>query len=388
MKTVLVLLLLGPVAGWSQSTKITPADVQRRQSYLIMRDSSVVRGQVIRQDSSLITVRKRNRQLTFIEADQLVRVMANRPDVPLNLVPVRTVGPVRVFVFKDGTQVEGQFVRRDSAMITVRKRNGQLTYFEPELLARMDTVQVEARFDSDRNFPGRFAPWLLMGPTAYNPDKGRFYYRNTWLLLNEFQYGITRNWSIGVNFATPIPYLIYSDTYLGSGQFATNNSRLVTKLSAPIGDRFRLGVQASYQSGQQFTYTRGRDVWTFQALASVGSSQHNVTLGYGRRMQANQGLKQYSFFRVPDQSFLSLGIIQKLSPRLSFVSDNTLNLGRRYGYYADSKASVSAALRIDRRRHAFDLGVFTLIHQYPYLWDGRTTQLFPYIGYNLLIGHD
>ena len=33
-----------------------------------------------------------------------------------------------------------------------------------------------------------------------------------------------------------------------------------------------------------------------------------------------------------------------------------MNVGRTY--YNESRASVSAALRIDRRRHAFDLGEF------------------------------
>ncbi len=102
MKTVLFLLLLGPVGGWAQSVNITPADVQRKQSYLIMRDSSVVRGRVLRHDSSLITVRKRNRELTFVEADQLVRVVANRPDKAIGLVGFRPVGPTRLFIFKMG----------------------------------------------------------------------------------------------------------------------------------------------------------------------------------------------------------------------------------------------------------------------------------------------
>lgn len=398
MKTVLVLLLLGSVAGWAQSPKITPADVQRKQSYLIMKDSSVVRGQVIRQDSSLITVRKRNRELTFIEADQLVRVVANPPDKTIGLVSFRPVGPTRLFVFKDGSQVEGQFVRRDSTMITVRKRNGQLTYFEPEQLARMDTIRRDA-VDSGRIVANQFAPWLLSGLTAFNPEKGRFYYRNTWLLLNEFQYGITRNWSVGARFTTPIPYLILSDGYYGTGRYTQPVSQLITKLSASLGPRFRLGLNTTYQADTRQPYPSRPNIWTFQALATIGSSQRNVTVGYGIVVPRTRffqfvyqpgGSTAATYIYVKNRSFLTVGINQKIAPGLTFISDNSINLGAQ-NYYNDNgsgRASVSAALRIERRRHSFDLGVFSLIYQHPYLWDGQKTRFFPYAGYNLLIGRD
>jgi hypothetical protein len=402
MKTVLFLLLLGAVAGRAQTPVITPADVQRKQSYLIMRDSSVVRGRVLRQDSSLITVRKRNRELTFVEADQLVRVVANRPDKAVGLVGFRPVGPTRLFVLKDGSSIEGQFVRRDSTMITVRKRNGQMTYFEPEQLARMDTVALNATTDGSRFFANRFAPWLLTGLTAVNPDKGQFYYRNTWLLLHEFQYGITRHWSVGARFTTPIPYLILGEGYFGSGLLERTEPQLITKLSAALGPRFRLGVNTTYQPNLYKTYPSRPGVWTFQALATIGSSQRNVTVGYGITVPktkliyytyqpiTSSAAPQYTYIYAPNRTFLTVGISQKIKPGLTFISDNAINLGRQSYYYdnANGRASLSAALRIDRQRHSFDLGVFSLIYQHPYLWDGKKVRFFPYVGYNLLIGRD
>ena len=413
VKTVLFLLLLSPFIGWAQPYQIGSGDLQRKQSYLIMRDGSVVRGQILRQDSTLITVQKRNRELTFVETDQLVRIMAARPDEGVSVQngglnranpPHRRTG--RVFVLKDGSQVEGQFVRRDSTMITVRKPNGQLTYFEPELLVRMDSVQAGSASGGDRTFPNRFAPWLLTGLTAHNPDKGRFYYRNTWLLLNELQYGITRFWSVGAGFVTPIPYVVYTDSFRGDSGYMLTNSRLFTKLSAPIGSRFRLGVDASYRGNQQLDFFSLRDVWTFQALASVGSSQRNVTVGYGLTIPSRRTYSYYSYsmsssfppqpgsgqrfsYTIPNYSFLTLGVVQKLSPGLTFISDNTMRLSRSYTFYRNSKASVSAALRIDRRRHAFDLGVYSLIYERPTFWENdRRIRFFPYVGYNLLIGRD
>ncbi|GAB3643456.1 hypothetical protein [Spirosoma arcticum] len=406
MKTVLLLLFISPIVAWAQVFKITPQDAQRRQSFLLMRDGSVVRGQILRQDSTIISVRKRGGNLSFIEADQVISVLADRSGLPENKAGVRPASPYKVYVMKDGARIEGMFIRRDSTMITLQKPNGQFTYFEPELLARIDTVQGESFRDGGRTFPNRFAPYLLTGLTAHNPEKGRFYYRNTWLLLNELQYGITRNWSVGASFITPIPYLAYSDLYFRSGEYLSYNSRLFTKISVPIGNRFRLGVDASYRNNQQFTLIRGRDIWTFQALATVGSSQRNATLGYGlitpsrRRYEyytysfsssypPQPGSGQFVTYTIPNQSFLTLGLVQKVSPGLTIVLDNTLLLGRTYYQYNESKASLSAALRLDRRRHAFDLGIYTLIYQKPILWEnGRSTRFFPYVGYNLLIGRD
>ena len=407
MKTVLLLLLISPVIGWAQTYKITPQDAQRKQSFLLMRDGSVVRGQILRQDSTIISVRKRGGDLSFIEADQVISVLADRSELSGNPAGGRTTSPYKVYVMKDGARIEGQFVRRDSTMITLRKPNGQFTYFEPELLARIDSVQAEPFADASRTFPNRFSPWLLRGTTAYNPEKGRFYYRNTWLLLNEFQYGITRFWSIGAKFVTPIPYLVLADGYYGTGQYTENSTQLITKLSAAISPAFRLGVNASFQPDRQNVYQSRRmgGKWTLQALTSVGSSQRNVTVSYGIVVPKTQQIiyytyqpvwssaaPQYTFVSFPNRSFLSVGVMQKIGRNLTLLSDNSINLGNRRTYYYDSngeRASVSAALRIDRRRHAFDLGVYTLIYQRPYVWEtGRTTRFFPYVGYNLLIGRD
>lgn len=400
VKTVLFLLLLYPLAGWAQTIRITPEDTQRKQSYLIMRDGSIVRGQIIRQDSTIITVRRRGGDMSFVEADQLLRISPMRPTAE-TLGGEQSGSTVRhtIFVLRDSSRVDGQFVRRDNTMITVRKRNGQLTYFEPELLVRVDSVQVES-FDGGKpvSMANRFSPWLLTGYTAFNPEKGRFYYRNTWLLLNEFDYGITRFWSVGASFIAPIPYLVYSDSYYGWGQYWQTTSKLFTKISAPIGESFRLGLNTTYQANQRYNYIGVRGAWTFEALATVGSSQRNVTVGYG----LSTPRAQYQYYvpypgpsfpqpprvLMPNRSFLSVGVMQKVSPMLTIVSDNRINLGAKYAVYTSERATASLAVRLDRRRHAFDLGLSGLIYQRPEVWDNKLVRVYPHLGYNLLIGHD
>lgn len=408
MKTVLFFLLLGPVLSWAQLIKITPEDTQRKHSYLLMRDGSVVRGQIVRQDSSLITVRVKGGDLSFIEADQVVRISPNHPSDVASTERMTNVTPLySVFVFRDGSQVEGSYIRRDSTMITVRKRNGQLTYFEPELLVRIDTIRAgiespDLTVSGDRTFINRFSPWLLTGQTAYNSEKGQFYYRNTLFLLNEFNYGITRNWSVGASFVTPIPYLVITDYYAFRG-FLFRNTQLFSKLSVPISDQFRLGLHVTYKDNLLSNYLK-RGALTFQALASVGTSQRNVTVGYGLISRGKWRFYQYQPIYsssapipisidtpIPDQSFLTLGIMQKVSPILTLVSDNRINVGQsQYYYYDDTgeRASLSFALRFDRRRHAFDLGLYGLAYRDNFKWDGHQVRLLPYLGYNVIIGRD
>ncbi|RYF46167.1 MAG: hypothetical protein EOO39_50140, partial [Cytophagaceae bacterium] len=182
MKTVLLALLLSPTILLAQRINVTPQDTERKHSYLIMRDGTTLRGHIVRQDSSIISVRKSNGDMSYVEADQVVSVSASRP-TERPTPPASGELPYTVFVLKDGTNLRGKFVRRDSTMITVRKQNGQLTYFEPELLVRVDSVQTQAEpvplsEVAERAFPNRFSPWLLTGQTAYNAEKGRLYYRN------------------------------------------------------------------------------------------------------------------------------------------------------------------------------------------------------------------
>ena len=110
MKTVLLFLLLGPGTLLAQMITVSPSDVQRRQSYLVMRDGSVVKGQVIRQDSSIITIKRRGGDLSFVEADQVVRILPNRPtETEKQTVTGAVADQQTIFVFKDGIRIGGTF---------------------------------------------------------------------------------------------------------------------------------------------------------------------------------------------------------------------------------------------------------------------------------------
>lgn len=394
VKTVLFLLLLSPVTGWAQVLKITPQDTQRKQSFLLMRDGSVVRGQILRQDSTIISVRKRGGDLSFIEADQVISVLADRSDLPENMASARTASPYKVYVMKDGARIEGMFIRRDSTMITLQKPNGQFTYFEPELLARIDTVQGESFNEGSQTLLNRFAPYLLTGLTAYNPEKKQFAVRSAFLLVNnpnyviaqlpsEVNYGITRNWSVGAG-VDPFVLSLKNGGSLNEDAVRAN-VRFFSKISFPVGKQVRFGVNVVYQPSQRLDLFPIVGQWTFQGLASFGDSQRNVTLGYGRNA--------YRRFSLPANPFITVGVMHKIGRSLTFISDNTFSLNP---YRLGTSANLSAALRFSHQRHAIDLGALAFIYPYVYYnqWgiypraEATRARFSPYLGYILVIGRD
>ncbi|WP_460963926.1 hypothetical protein [Spirosoma litoris] len=381
MKTVLLFLLLCPFVVRAQLFKISPEDTQRKHSYILMRDGSVVRGQVLRQDTTVISIRKGNGDMTFVEADQVLRISAGH----IAQVSENSAVGSTVFVLKDGTQLPGTFIRRDNTMITVRKSNGQLTYFEPELLLRVDTVRNAGNntgltVSGKPAYANRFSPFLLLNPTAFNPEKGRFYYRNTLLVLNELDYGITQNWSIGLNvnpaFGQFQPDNTARETIFGA------NVRFLSKLSFPIGEQFRFGINTTYQPKQKGYFSSISQQLTFHGLLSFGDGQRNATLGYGLLIYPDYTTNN----TVP---FITAGVMHKISRNLTILSDNTFYPNPFYG---GKSADLSIALRFDRLRHAFDIGVFSsLMPYYNYYASypgGPKTQayFYPYLAYNLIIG--
>ncbi|GAB3956427.1 hypothetical protein GCM10028805_46260 [Spirosoma harenae] len=359
-----------------------------------MRDGSVVRGQIIRQDSSLITVRVRGGDFSYVEADQVARISAVHPDESAIKTLTDSPATSTVFVLKDGTQLPGTFVRQNNIMITVRKRNGQLTYFEPELLLRVDTVRSDMHANGIVTsgkplYVNQFSAFLPFNPTAFNPEKGRFYYRNTLLILNELYYGVTSNWSVGVNVN---PFF---------GSFEKTNSaretvlgatyRFFSRLTFPIGDQFRFGVNAMYQPRQKGYFYAMEQQIVLQGLLSFGNTQRNVTMGYGMRI-----LPDYDFDLYSKTPFISAGLMHKLSGSLTILSDNTFYLNP---YLSNGSANLSLAFRLDRQRHAFDLGAVAVVQPRFTYYSGTTypggyyssmpstySYFYPYIAYNLLIG--
>ncbi|MBS1951375.1 MAG: hypothetical protein OJF59_003232 [Cytophagales bacterium] len=79
---------------------------------------------------------------------------------------------------------------------------------------------------------------------------------------------------------------------------------------------------------------------------------------------------------------VTLGLTKKLSPGVSMVSENNFIVNSP-NFSTNVLGFISLGLRLGKRRHNFDLAVFTISN----LFDGTLSGIIPipFIGYNLKI---
>lgn len=264
--------------------------------------------------------------------------------------------PVRrqyAITLQDGTKLIGELIRQDSLETVIKTRTmGQVTVKASQIVA---SEPVDGNAAATVGYPNRFPQYLNFTPTAYSAERGRLYYRNSLVFYNQLDYGMTDNWSVGAGVFIGPPITLLS---------------LTTKVSFPVSKAVRLGVQGQYFTGNTFIFNRERFGFSYvQGIASIGTPQRNVTIGLGTILE--QG-------RLGEVTLLTVGIVRKINPTLTFISENRVLVGPD----VDVNLFLSGGLRFDRRRHSFDIAA--TVAYFPGL--GSRIGLFPYASYQLRIG--
>jgi len=268
--------------------------------------------------------------------------------------------PTYTILLKDGTQLRGELVRQDSVEAVVRTRDlGEVRLRADQIVS----VEQQGAQADGAIYPNQFSQTMRLAPTAFSAEKGRLYYRNYLLYFSQFEYGITDNWSVGTTFFTFVPIAVFS---------------LSTKVSFPVSDRMRLGVSGQFigvrSDGFLFGGGQGsiQGAGYLQGIVTTGDRQNNTTFGLG------WGVSNGELTRTVVGSF---GLVRKVSPKLSFITENFVLLGRGT---VDFGGMLSAGIRFDRRRHAFDLAAYI-----PFFVGSGISSLvtfIPYASYHLKIG--
>lgn len=261
-------------------------------------------------------------------------------------------------VLKDGTQLRGELIRQDSVEAVIRTGNLGEVRLRSEQIVRLE--QVEARTQGEV-YPNLFSQTMRLAPTAFSAEKKRVYFRNYLLYFSQFEYGITDHWSVGTTFFTFAP---------------TNLFSLNTKVSFPVGDRVRLGINAQYAGLRfdDFLLNNGlyADIGYLQGIVTTGDRQNNTTYGLGWSIADGDVSRNFVG---------TFGLVRKVSAKLTFMTENFVLFGNRDGTFA---SLLSAGIRFDRRRHAFDLAVYT-----PLVFERNTSATFtlaPFASYHLRLG--
>ncbi len=326
--------------------------------YFVLTDSTVITGRLIRQDSSVVVVRKRDGDLTYLEPSQIVRQTSQKP-----LPPGQSGDPVTLFSLKDGSTVYGRIVRKTPVAVVVRQAHGTQTYIDPTDILSTGTVAASTALPSlpitktsvpDGADPDAI-PYLMSGKTAFTPRAGTVYYRNTYLIRNELEAGITNGWSAGVVFnplftglyttSQPLSEAVYTNTGFGT--------QLYSRVAVPLGRKVHVGAKLSlHLQGPEYVSSTLTAVLG-QVTTTFGDQHSNFTLGYTFRIDDAFSFQQ-------EEGWLAIGTMQRLSSSLTFISDNTIRVrqphsgvlrwpgwGRHYAFIAGTMLSIWACCRME-----------------------------------------
>ena len=265
--------------------------------------------------------------------------------------------PIYTIVLKDGTELRGELLRQDSTEAVIRTRNLGEVRLRSDQIVRIE--QENARGEGQTYF-NLFSQTMRLAPTAFPAEKGRVYYHNYGLYFSQFEYGINDNWSVGTTFFTIVPVALFS---------------LNTKVSFPVGSRVRLGLNAQYAvlGINDFIFSTVRaDIGYLQGIVTTGDRQNNTTYGLGWSLSNGDISRNF---------IGTFGLVRKVSPKLTFITENFVLFGSGR---VDFAGLLSAGIRFDRRRHAFDLATYV-----PLVFERNsrlTFTLAPFASYHLRIG--
>ncbi len=238
------------------------------------------------------------------------------------------------FTLRGGRIITGKILEKTDSTYRVQTRqSGKLTFAKDQVISvRALGNREEDLGDGDGYFLNKFTHKLLFTPTAIPLERGKAYFSNTYLAFSNFSYGISDHWSVGVNTIWYSPYNVNTKV--------TFNPKAYVKI-ALYGQYFWLsttdnnGVATSFGAGY------------IQAMLTSGEPQNNITLGIGRFLARNS---------ILDGSILTIGGVKKIGPKVSFVMQNHLLMGR---YTSQLRIGMlMPAFRLDRATHSFDLGAF------------------------------
>jgi hypothetical protein len=263
--------------------------------------------------------------------------------------------PTYIIVLKDGTELQGEILHQDSVEAVIRTRNLGEVRLKANQIIRIERQDSK---EPGGTYANLFPQTMRIAPTAFSAEKGRLYYRNYYLYISQFEYGVNDNWSVGATFFSFLP---------------TNLFSLNTKVSLPVSSRVRIGVNAQYVAARFDRYLEG--IAYVQGIVTTGDRRNNTTYGLGATVSNG---------RVSSNLVGTFGLVRKVSPKLTFISENFVLFGSGVNRSVDFSGVLSAGVRFDRRRHAFDLAAYIPLVFGPNI-DTPITFI-PYGSYHLRIG--
>ncbi len=405
MKSVLVCVLLLLSLLTQAQHRIPPLDTLRGKPYFILLlDGAQLHGRIVRQDTTMLTVRLVNKKLTYVEASLFDRISLTAPaptdayfqiDPSLSQnqpqPPVDPTTQPYVLTLLDGTVLRGTLVRRDSAQTVLRTRNLGEVVLRTDQIARTEQPQLQPQPRPENQL---YTFTLRDGTTLQGyivrRDSAQTVLRTRNLgevMLRTDQ--IARLNAVGTQpEATPdnvtaqwLPYVptaftaepgrwYYRNTSIFVNQVEYGASKNLSigatailipfvylfsanaKLTGEIAPRLRLGLSGQFVTAGFYlfnSFSGNTTLGIVQAIGTYGEPRRNLTLGLGSVVARGS---------FGSSGFATVGVMLPLSPKLLFVSQNTFLVGdvasRTYSFLG----LLSGGLRINSKQHAFEGSIF------------------------------
>jgi hypothetical protein len=173
----------------------------------------------------------------------------------------------------------------------------------------------------------------LLGNSAIPMEKNTGYYQNTWIFVNTFGYGITKNISISAGFE------IISVLAGGDGPYAFYVN---PKASFKIANNFYAGGNILYANTIRTVESFG-GLATLNGFATYGNNNNNITFAMG------WGWADGNFSSKP---VIIVSGMTRVSKRIGFVSENWIvpginDSGGYYGIYSYGIRFLGEKISVD-----------------------------------------
>src|SRR6056297_1068588 len=168
----------------------------------------------------------------------------------------------------DGSVYIGVLISESDESVTIRTKSvGEITINKSNI-AKMTQLNGDRLREDGYWHENPLSTRYLFAPSAHGLKKGAGYYQNTWIFLNNVNYGVTNNFSIG---AGTVPVFLFGASYFPFW--------IMPKISIPVsGDQFHLsvgaligGVIGEDSGGGGLLYGTG----------TLGDTDRNLTIGLG-----------------------------------------------------------------------------------------------------------
>ena len=241
-----------------------------------------------------------------------------------------------VIKMKNGDEYKGTISKRDIETIVLKTVNGEINLIASNLSA-IEDYNYEGKFEFDNPHDTRY----FFGPSGIPIKKGKGYYQNILVTTNFFNYGVTKNISIGGGFE-------FITTLIGSPIWF-----LTPKVGFDISDNIHLGggfIMAGFAA--EGTATLGYGVFT------LGQSETNLSIGAGYGLLDGE---------LSDYPAIMISGTHRISKSIAILSENYVIPNSFYfGIHG---------IRILSKKNSFDIGAIVI----PEIADELPA--LPYVGY-------